>query len=57
MPKSQQNLQETVPPQPPERRQPKQRRAQQTVEVVLQGAVRVLGREGIDAVTTNRIDG
>jgi AcrR family transcriptional regulator len=41
--------------QPPKRRQPKQRRAQETVEVVLQGAVRVLGREGVDAVTTNRI--
>ncbi len=39
----------------PGRRQPKQRRAQETVDVVLQGAVRVLGREGIDSVTTNRI--
>ena len=39
----------------PERRQPKQERAQQTVDVVLQGAVRGLGREGIDSVTTNRI--
>src|SRR3954466_3632405 len=40
---------------PPGRRQPKQRRAQETVDVVLQGTVRVLGREGVDAVTTNRI--
>jgi AcrR family transcriptional regulator len=55
MPRPPQNAQDTVPPQPPQRRQPKQRRAQQTVEVVLQGAVRVIGREGIDAVTTNRI--
>lgn len=39
----------------PNRRRPKQQRAQQTVEVVLQGAVRVLGRDGLDAVTTNRI--
>ncbi len=37
------------------RRQPQQRRAQETVDVVLQGAVRVLGREGVDSVTTNRI--
>jgi AcrR family transcriptional regulator len=39
----------------PTRRRPKQQRAQQTVEVVLQGAVRVLARDGLDAVTTNRI--
>jgi AcrR family transcriptional regulator len=37
------------------RRQPKQRRAQQTVEAVLDAVVRVLKREGFDAVTTNRI--
>jgi DNA-binding transcriptional regulator YbjK len=37
------------------RRQPKQQRAQQTVEVVLQATVKVLGRDGVDAVTTNRI--
>jgi AcrR family transcriptional regulator len=37
------------------RRQPQQRRALETVDVVLQGAVRVLGRDGVDAVTTNRI--
>lgn len=39
----------------PNRRRPKQQRAQQTVEIVLQGAVRVLARDGLDAVTTNRI--
>lgn len=39
----------------PNRRRPKQRRAQHTVEAVLQGAVRVLARDGLDAVTTNRI--
>ncbi len=50
-----QNENERVPAQPPKRRQPRQRRAQQTVEIVLQGAVRVLGREGVDGVTTNRI--
>lgn len=38
-----------------QRRKPKQQRARHTVEVVLQGTVRVLGREGVDAVTTNRI--
>ena len=37
------------------RRQPKQRRSHQTIQVVLEGAVKVLGREGVDAVTTNRI--
>jgi AcrR family transcriptional regulator len=37
------------------RRQPKQRRARQTVEAVLEAVVRVLKREGIHAVTTNRI--
>ena len=37
------------------RRQPKQRRAQQTVDAVLEAVVRVLKREGFDAVTTNRI--
>ena len=37
------------------RRRPKQQRAQQTVEMVLQGTVRVLARDGLDAVTTNRI--
>jgi AcrR family transcriptional regulator len=37
------------------RRQPKQRRALQTVDAVLDAVVRVLKREGFDAVTTNRI--
>jgi AcrR family transcriptional regulator len=37
------------------RRQPKQRRAHQTVDAVLDAVVRVLKREGFDAVTTNRI--
>lgn len=37
------------------RRQPKQHRALQTVEAVLDAVVRILKREGVDAVTTNRI--
>ncbi len=37
------------------RRRPKQRRARQTVEAVLDSVVRILKREGVDAVTTNRI--
>lgn len=37
------------------RRQPKQRRARQTVEAVLDAVVRILKREGVEAVTTNRI--
>src|SRR5262249_58296010 len=37
------------------RRQPKQRRARQTVEAVLDAVVRVLKRDGFDAITTNRI--
>jgi AcrR family transcriptional regulator len=37
------------------RRQPKQRRSRQTVEAVLDAVLRVLKREGIGAVTTNRI--
>ncbi len=37
------------------RRKPKQRRARQTVEAVLDAVVRVLKREGFSAVTTNRI--
>jgi AcrR family transcriptional regulator len=37
------------------RRQPRQRRARQTVEAILDAVVRVLKREGFDAVTTNRI--
>jgi AcrR family transcriptional regulator len=37
------------------RRQPKQRRALQTVEAVLDAAVRILQREGPHALNTNRI--
>ena len=37
------------------RRKPKQRRSRQTVEAVLGAVVRVLKREGPDAVTTNRV--
>jgi AcrR family transcriptional regulator len=37
------------------RRKPKQRRALQTVDAVLDAVVRVLKREGFDAVTTNRV--
>lgn len=37
------------------RRQPKQRRARQTVEAVLDAVVRVLKRDGVKAVTTNRV--
>ena len=37
------------------RRQPRQLRAQQTVDAVLAATVRILKREGIDALTTNRI--
>jgi len=39
----------------PVRRRPKQRRAQQTVEAILDAVVRVLKREGFEAITTNRI--
>ena len=37
------------------RRRPKQRRARQTVEAMLDAVVRVLKREGAGAITTNRI--
>jgi len=37
------------------RREPKQRRARQTADAVLDAAVRVLKREGFSALTTNRI--
>jgi AcrR family transcriptional regulator len=37
------------------RREPQQRRARHTVEAVLDAVVRVLKREGIEAVTTNRV--
>jgi AcrR family transcriptional regulator len=37
------------------RRRPKQRRSQETVEAVLDAVIRILKREGVGAVTTNRI--
>jgi AcrR family transcriptional regulator len=37
------------------RRQPRQRRARQTVEAILDAVVRILKREGFDAITTNHI--
>jgi AcrR family transcriptional regulator len=37
------------------RREPRQRRAQQTVEAILDAVVRIVKREGAQAVTTNRI--
>jgi AcrR family transcriptional regulator len=37
------------------RRRPRQRRARQTVEAVLDAVARVLKREGVKAITTNRI--
>src|SRR5271155_1171645 len=37
------------------RRQPTQRRARQTVDAVFDAVVRVLKREGLQAVTTNRV--
>jgi AcrR family transcriptional regulator len=37
------------------RREPKQRRARETVEAVLDAVVRVLKKHGVDGVTTNRI--
>jgi AcrR family transcriptional regulator len=37
------------------RREPKQRRARETVEAVLDAVVRILKRGGIEAVTTNRV--
>jgi AcrR family transcriptional regulator len=37
------------------RREPQQRRARQTVEAVLDAVVKILKREGFEAVTTNRI--
>jgi AcrR family transcriptional regulator len=39
----------------PIRRQPKQRRARQTVDAILDAVVRLLKRERSDAITTNRI--
>lgn len=40
---------------PPARRRPKQRRSRETVEAILGAVVRILKREGVDAITTNRI--
>jgi AcrR family transcriptional regulator len=37
------------------RRRPMQRRARQTVDAVLDAVIRILKREGFDAITTNRI--
>jgi AcrR family transcriptional regulator len=37
------------------RREPQQRRSQQTVQAVLDAVVRILKKDGIDGVTTNRI--
>jgi AcrR family transcriptional regulator len=37
------------------RREPKQRRARRTVDAVLDAVVRVLKREGFDAITTNHV--
>jgi AcrR family transcriptional regulator len=42
-------------PMPAKRRRPKQLRAIQTVEAVLDAVARILKRGGVDAVTTNRI--
>ena len=39
----------------PGRRQPKQRRSRETVDAVLGAVVKILKRDGIDAITTNRI--
>jgi len=39
----------------PVRRQPRQRRAMETVDAVLDAVVRVLKKRGVDGVTTNRI--
>src|SRR6202453_5089907 len=40
---------------PTDRRRPQQRRARQTVDAVLDAVARILKREGMKAVTTNRI--
>lgn len=37
------------------RRRPKQGRARQTVDAVLEAVIRILKRQGIDAITTNRV--
>jgi len=45
----------TKPLKKPIRREPQQRRARQTVEAVLDAVVRIVKRDGIRAVTTNRV--
>lgn len=40
---------------PAKRRTPQQARSRQTVETILQGVVKLLKRDGVDAITTNRI--
>jgi AcrR family transcriptional regulator len=45
----------TPPSQTPIRRSPTQRRARETVEAVLDAVARLVKREGVKAVTTNRI--
>src|SRR6476620_3222698 len=42
-------------PKPPARRKPKQQRAQQTVDAILQAVVKILKRDGVESVNTNRI--
>lgn len=42
-------------PKPSPRRTPKQARSRQTIDAVLQAVVKILKRDGVDAVTTNRI--
>jgi AcrR family transcriptional regulator len=39
----------------PSRRVPQQRRARATVEAILDAAIRILKREGVAAITTNRV--
>jgi AcrR family transcriptional regulator len=41
--------------QPLARRQPQQERARQKLELILEAAVRILDKEGMDALTTNRV--
>jgi AcrR family transcriptional regulator len=45
----------TVTSRKPSRRVPHQRRARATVEAILEAAVRVLKRDGVAAITTNRV--
>jgi AcrR family transcriptional regulator len=48
------NRKKTV-PRHPRRRRPQQKRARQTVEIILDAVAEVLKRDGISGVTTNRI--